>query len=1107
MGFVHLQVRSAYSLLQSSLSVESIARLAKECNMKSVALTDVRALYGAYLFQQVCDVNDITPIFGLTVQTGDEGTTSEWVILAKNDDGYARLVQLSSHLLKNELTNIPVQELIAYTKNCVVISTTNHEIITLMLTNEDDQLTAYKQRVLSQFEDFYIGLTMTDEVREERKTLHITRKCESFGLAYVALGDVCYGGKEDADVQRVLACIESGKRLDESGAPPLLLERHFASQEEMEQRFARFPQALANSIVISEKCNVRIPSGIRRIPKYPIHTNERSIDLLTEKCLEGLAARGKRNEKIYIERLNYELETIQSMDFVDYFLIVWDFMDYAHRQGIIVGPGRGSAAGSLVSYVLGITDVDPIAYGLLFERFLNPERISMPDIDIDFPDVRRDEMIRYVLERYGTDRVAQIVTFGTFGAKQAIRDACRVFGLSAKESDAFSKLIPNTLHIALADAKEQSRGLQNHLEVRRVHKQIFDLACKIEGLPRHTSIHAAGVIISDQPLVDYVPVTHGEVAMLTQWTGESLEKFGLLKMDFLALRNLTLIEQVTTNIQKELGTNFSWIDIPMNDAPTLAMIAKAETTGVFQFESDGMRNVLTRLKPTDFEDLVAVNALFRPGPMEEIQTYIDRKYGRKRVVYLHSDLEPILKPTYGVIVYQEQIMQIAAVFAGYRLGEADLLRRAVSKKELETLQNERAKFVRRSVEKGYPETTANALYDLIVKFANYGFNRSHAVCYSLIAYRLAYLKTHYPFQFYTALLNSVMGNELKLRDTIREARRNGVVIREPDISYSAYRFYVHDNTLVFPLLAVKQVGVKTVERIVRERNIRPFQDFIDFVVRMGEEANRKVVESLILAGAFGRFGVERNCLLASVQRVMEYATLVRPDNPDQLAFDLTTQYVPKPTYVRVSPMGKAQMLAYEREVFGFYLTAHPLDLYAPKVQVDQLTELSDASKRKGSVTVAVWIRSLRTIRTKKLESMCSMVIEDQSKEMDAIVFPQAFRSLGAQLKEETAVALVGTVRENNGREQFVVDALRTLQPIEETTSRLFLSIASQGDNGKKQAVAKVLKQFRGHVPVILYFADTKTYQDVSELFRIKPTEECLGVLRRLLGENAVVLKT
>ncbi len=604
----------------------------------------------------------------------------------------------------------------------------------------------------------------------------ILKLSEETGIPVTATGDVHYIRKEDKAAYRCLKAIKAGEKLTDAPAEDLP-DLDLKPLEEMQNIYREHPEALQASVEIAEQCRVDVSLGQTRLPSFPTPDGTSADDYLTDICMEGLRSRFGKPDERYLRRIQYELDVIKRMKFSDYFLIVWDFMKHAHEKGIVTGPGRGSAAGSLVAYVLYITDVDPIKHHLLFERFLNPERVSMPDIDIDFPDTRRDEVIQYVQQKYGAMHVAQIITFGTLAAKAALRDVGRVFGVSPKEADQLAKLIPSRPGMTLDEARQQSPQLDKRLRESSLLQQVYSIARKIEGLPRHASTHAAGVVLSEEPLTDVVPLQEGhEGIYLTQYAMDHLEDLGLLKMDFLGLRNLTLIESITSMIEKEENIKIDLSSISYSDDKTFSLLSKGDTTGIFQLESAGMRSVLKRLKPSGLEDIVAVNALYRPGPMENIPLFIDRKHGRAPVHYPHEDLRSILEDTYGVIVYQEQIMMIASRMAGFSLGEADLLRRAVSKKKKEILDRERSHFVEGCLKKEYSVDTANEVYDLIVKFANYGFNRSHAVAYSMIGCQLAYLKAHYPLYFMCGLLTSVIGNEDKISQYLYEAKGSGIRI-------------------------------------------------------------------------------------------------------------------------------------------------------------------------------------------------------------------------------------------------------------------------------------------------------------------------------------------
>lgn len=774
MAFVHLHVRSGYSLLNSTAKISDLVKKASELQFDALALTDENVLYGAIPFYLECQKYGIKPIIGMIARVKLEGEAGyPVVLLAKNNSGYRHLMKISSAIQTKAPDGIPEKWLRHYCGGLIALTPGNDgHIETLLAQNEWEkarEIAAIYQQLFNG--DFYLAIQRHGV--EETWQQELVRLSKEASIPLVATNNVHYLEKEDAFVHDCLLAIQQGVKLDENGRKKLRSDEYYLKPtEEIAALFADMPEAIANTEKIAAQCYIDIRFGEMKLPKYPVPGNENAHDYLRKLCFEGLRERIPSPALAYVERLEYELAIIKEMNFSDYFLIVWDFMKFARQQGMMTGPGRGSAAGSLVAYVLYITNVDPIHYGLLFERFLNPERISMPDIDIDFPDDRRDEVIQYVSHKYGEQHVAQIITFGTFGARAALRDVARVMGATAGEVDLLVKHLPNKLGVTLQEAYEQVPAFRKAVHASERSHKIFTTALRIEGLPRHTSTHAAGVVISEQPLSDIVPLQqgHGDI-YLTQYAMDVLEQLGLLKMDFLGLRTLTFIGNIRKLIHEKTKEVVDLANIPLDDQKTYELLSNGDTNGIFQLESEGMKQVLRKLKPSQFEDIVAVNALYRPGPMEFISVYIRRKHGEEAVTYLHPDLEPILRPTYGVLIYQEQIMQIAAKMAGFSLGQADLLRRAVGKKKKEILDQERTHFVKGCIEKGYSEALAHEVYDVIVRFANYGFNRSHAVAYSMLAYQLAYLKAHYPFYFYAALLTSVIGDEEKLADHIQEMRK------------------------------------------------------------------------------------------------------------------------------------------------------------------------------------------------------------------------------------------------------------------------------------------------------------------------------------------------
>jgi len=761
-----------------------------------------------------------------------------------------------------------------------------------------------------------------------------------------------------------------------------------------------------------------------KLPRYPTEKGVPAEQLLEYLCWQGFKERYSDSEQNdeKRKRLVYELSVIKRMDFSDYFLIVWDFMRYARESRILTGPGRGSAAGSMVAYTLYITDVDPIKHQLLFERFLNPERISMPDIDIDFPDHRRDEVIQYVSRKYGQLHAAQIITFGTFAAKAVLRDVGRVFGLNTKELDKLSRMVPGTLGITLEEAYKQSRQLQGFVRESDSQRLLFETALRLEGLPRHTSTHAAGVVLSEEPLVEVIPITKGhDDIYLTQYSMEYLEELGLLKMDFLGLRNLSLIESIVTSILRTTGQRINIKQIPLDDPLTYDLLSAGHTTGVFQLESEGMRSVLKRLQPNRFEDIVAVNALYRPGPMENIPQFIERKLGREKVVYPHPDLKPILENTYGVIVYQEQIMQIAAKMAGFSLGEADLLRRAVSKKQKEVLDRERAHFIAGAETKGYERKTADQIYDLIVRFANYGFNRSHAVAYSFIAYQLAWLKAHYPIPFMASLLSSAAGNERRTAQYIQELKQMNISLLPPSINHSGYSYLVEKGGVRYSLAAIKGVGGVALKEIFRARKEQKFNSLFDFCIRISPKAvNRKTLEALVVSGSFDEFGEDRAVLLASLDAALDHAQLVRPAGGEQGDLFSKESFMLQPKYTAVEPIPAEVKLSLEKEVLGFYLSDHPVSLYKQYFELLKIKPLYEFTASEPFGRAVVYISTVKKIRTKKGEQMAFLTISDQSDDMEAVVFPNVLRKIASDVMQGNILLIEAKMEQRQGKEQLII---------------------------------------------------------------------------------------
>ncbi|MCA1056923.1 DNA polymerase III subunit alpha [Rossellomorea aquimaris] len=1117
MSFVHLQVASAYSLLSSTISINGLVHKAKALGYTSLALTDKNMMYGAIPFYKACMKEGIKPIIGLTadVAVSDE-QSYPLVLLSKNNRGYQNLLKISSAIGAKASDGIPLKWLASYSEGLIAITPgPDGEIESLLMEGEAEKAKEAIGQYQSMFgkDCFYISLQKHGVKTEESLHPLIKRIAVEYDVKMVALNDVQYLDKEDHFAHECMSAIRDGVKLSEDDRAVLETEEYyFKTKEQMVELFTDDADALENTLKIADRCNVNIPFHQQLLPKYPLPEGITAQQELTHLCEKGLSGKLAEVTPAYLERLDYELEVIAKMGFSDYFLIVWDFMKFARERGILTGPGRGSAAGSLVSYSLGITDVDPMEHHLLFERFLNPERVSMPDIDIDFPDHRRDEVIEYVEAKYGPLHVAQIITFGTFAAKAALRDTGRVFGLNMKEQEQLSKLVPNQLGITLSEAYAKSKQLREFIEENELYKRLFNTALKLEGLPRHTSTHAAGVVISEDPLVQWIPIQGSASGIhLTQYPMDILEEIGLLKMDFLGLRNLSILERIVKNIKRGRDKHFSLDRIPANDQKTFELLSKGQTNGIFQLESDGMRNVLTRLKPTSFEDIVAVNALYRPGPMDNIPTYINRKHGKEKVEFAHPDLKPILETTYGVIVYQEQIMQIASKMAGFSLGEADLLRRAVSKKKKDVLDLEREHFVHGSTGKGYSKEVANGIYDLIVRFADYGFNRSHAVAYSMIAYQLAYLKTHYPEYFLSALLTSVVGNETKLSQYIREAKQYKIEILPPSVNVSKFSFSVEGKGRIrYSLGAIKGIGAQALKEIVSVRNDKPFDDLFDFCMRVSSKIiNRKILENLVLAGAFDEFNIDRATLLASLDVAIQHAELVNPEDDHDL-FKEEEAFLLKPKYVEVEEMGVETKLNFEKQVLGLYLSNHPVSSYRSILEHLGTTLISDA-KQGGRTSVGGYITSIRSIRTKKGEVMAFLEISDETGDLESVVFPAVYRQIMIHLKEGNVLWFEGKIEERMGKLQLIVNKVQTIEQLKEQKNghekKLFIKIPLGLDREAcMRDIQQLLHRNRGGHPVIVYIEQDKKSIKLSDSYKSAATPEVLGELERLLGERNVVLQ-
>ncbi|RXI98534.1 DNA polymerase III subunit alpha [Anaerobacillus alkaliphilus] len=1121
MEFVHLHVNTEYSLLRSSAKIEALVARAKELQFSEIAITDQSVLYGVIPFYKACKQVGIKPIIGLELCITTKNKDETWIILlAKSQVGYQNLMKLSSIsqvLGSNQKKQVEKHHLFSYCKDLIAISSPSKgEIQQLVLEGKSElALLTIKEYQTHFGDDFYIGIHDHGMATEKELNLKIVKLSREYQMNLVVTNQVVYIRKEDALAQRCLLAIEQGTTLEEIKTEFHTNEYYLKSKQEMEQLFSQIPEALLNTKKIADKCNLILNFGEHALPKFPLPAGVNSKEYLFKLCQEGLLTRYKLLTDEIQERLLFELKIIDQMQFNDYFLIVWDFMKFAHEKGMITGPGRGSAAGSLVAYVLHITNVDPIKYDLLFERFLNPERITMPDIDIDFPDTRREEVIEYVFQKYGKNHVAQIITFGTLAAKAALRDIGKVLGIPLKQIDSVAKQISSRPNLTIDEAVKETPSLQKLIQESDVITDWFHLAKRVEGIPRHASTHAAGIVISKDPLTDKVPVQKGHYeVLLTQYPMTILEEIGLLKMDFLGLRNLSFLEEIVSHIYQMEGKKINLESIPFDDQNTFQLLGVGDTTGVFQLESPGMRRVLSNLKPTEFEDIVAVNALYRPGPMENIPLFIAGKHNKRQVNYTHPDLKPILEKTYGVIIYQEQIMQIASKLAGFSLGEADILRRAVSKKKLETLEEQRNRFVQGCLKRGYDQKISNDVYDLIVRFANYGFNRSHSVAYSVISYQLAYLKANYPSAFFTALLTSAIGQPEKINQYIIDAKKKGIIVLTPSINKCSAGFIIgSSNDIEFGLAAIKNVGIRAIEEIVRERQKGGYyKNIFNFCARVSTRyINRRTLESLVAAGSFDDFGQHRASLLATLDYALEFGEQVRQQTEDRQS-QLFYEEVKVPEGIQVPPFKDSEKLHYEKEALGFYLSSHPIEDYSEVANSHNRILVADAlAKGEGIVRLAGLLETIRVVKTKKGEQMAFLKFSDESGELELTVFPKQYREFFALMKIGQLVFLEGKLEVSNERTQVIISKVLDVKNLSRSQIKegiLYLKIDQNHANQTKLVQLKsTLKMFPGNSKVILYYEERKQTVQLSDEFRITASNQCIEALNEMLGKGNVVLKS
>ncbi|MEW5921651.1 MAG: DNA polymerase III subunit alpha [Bacillota bacterium] len=1132
--FVHLHVHTEYSLLDGAARVSSIIERAHAFGMPAVAITDHGVMFGVIEFYKEARKRGIKPLIGCEVYVAPRGRFNReakqddhpyhLVLLARNMQGYRNLVKLVTLAYMEGFYYKPRvdRELLErYSEGLVALSAClAGEIPELLLRGEDEkarQVALWYRHVYGE-DNFYLELQdqgLQEQVELNRKLQELGEKT---GIPLVATNDVHYLEREDAEAHDVLLCIQTQKTVEDPNRLKFGGDGfYFKSGEEMKETFAAYPaEVLENTLKIAASCELEFDFDSIHLPPYDIPPSYKNAEeYLKALCYEGLAKRYAGPESHIQERLAYELNVINQMGFAGYFLVVWDFVRFARERGIPVGPGRGSAAGSLVAYALGITNIDPLRYGLLFERFLNPERVSMPDIDIDFCYERRDEVIRYVVEKYGEERVAQIITFGTMAARLAVRDVGRALGFNYGEVDRVAKMIPHELHMTIDRALDLNKDLQELYHSDKRYRRLLDTSRRIEGLSRHSSTHAAGVVIAGEALMEHVPLLKtSDGVVVTQFSMTVLEELGLLKMDFLGLRTLTIMEEAVRQInrQRSGGDTLSLDAIPLDDTRTFELLSQGETAGVFQLESSGMRSVLKDLKPTCFEDIIAVVALYRPGPMEQIPVFIESKHGIRAIKYPHAALESVLKETYGVMVYQEQIMEVAARMAGFSLGQADLLRRAIGKKKKEILDEQRVIFVDGVERKGYGRKLGEELYDLIVKFASYGFNKSHAAAYALIAYQTAYLKANYPVEFMAALLTGVMSSSEKVSLYIADCRRQGIKILPPDVNESELNFtVVGEKRIRFGLEAIKNVGRGAIEGIIETRQKEGrFISLHDFCHKV-RACNRKVVESLIKSGAFDSLGAFRSQYLNIMDKALAYGHQVEKERQngqisvftylnDEDAFSGSdADLLPS-----IPEFSVKEKLALEKEMVGLYISGHPLDQYAVIIEnlkgVLPVGELVEAGDRR-SVTVAGMINSLRRIYTKKGQPMCFMQLEDLTGEVEVIIFSDLYERHQNELQEDRVILLSGQT--DLKEEESVKIIAREITFLPQEPRQFCIRIDEERPLRELVDLRELLVSYHGAVPVYLYLNRSGKLVLTGQECWVKEDEELCWKIEELLGPGCV----
>ena len=1157
MSFVHLHVHTEYSLLDGACRIDRMMDRVKELGQDAVAITDHGVMYGCIDFYKAAKAAGIKPIIGCEVYVarrlmsdrihGVDNDPYHLVLLCKNRKGYENLCYLVSEAFLHGFYGKPridLELLRKHHEGLIALSACLAGAIPQYLMEESyDAAKEYALKLAAIMGKGNFYLELQDHGIEEQQAVNqgIRRIARETGLPMVITNDAHYLRREDAKMQDVLLCIQTGKTVDSENRMRFPSDDFYLkSEQELRELFPGCEEAIENTVRVAQMCNLDFVFHEYHLPSFPVPQGYTNEAYFKELCYEGFRERYPNPPKEYRDRLEYEIGVISRMGYVNYYLIVWDFIHFAKQSGIPVGPGRGSGAASIVAYCMHITEVDPMKYALIFERFLNPERVSMPDFDTDFCQERRGEVIEYVTRKYGSDHVAQIATFGTMAARGAIRDVGRALNFSYAETDVVAKLVPSTPHITLKEAIDTSPKLKEMYQNEERIRTLVDTAMSLEGMPRNTSTHAAGVVITADPVSSYVPLSTNDDTIVTQYTMTTIEELGLLKMDFLGLRNLTVIHDAEEQI-REFNPDFSINSIPDDDHETFEMLAEGKTQGVFQLESAGMTGVCINMKPTSIEDLTAILALYRPGPMDSIPMFIANKLDPSKIRYKTPLLEPILKVTYGCIVYQEQVIEIFRSLGGYTMGQADNIRRAISKKKMKVIESERKVFVygdpqqniSGAIAKGVREETAQSIYDEIVDFANYAFNKAHAVCYAVVAYQTAYLKCHYPKQYMAALMTSVLDSAEKISGYIAECKEIGIATLPPDINHSDDHFIVEGECIRFGLGAIKNVGHGLIKTMVMKRNEGgPFKTLEEFLERMGEgELNKRAVENFIKCGAMDCFGYHRSELLAVYESMMASVSSSRRKNlVGQMGlFSMLSQeeaaasmaIPPKEEFTR------GDLMAMEKETTGIYISGHPMDDYrtylknTSVVPIAALTGEDSIYKDEQVVCVAGIVQNYKMKMTRNNTMMAYVTIEDDTASIELIVFSNALNEHGGYLRENAAVVVAGKLSIRDDKDpQIIVNRVRPMsdftnplqrgimeqffprteaaRPLEGT---LYLRLPTE-NSPLQRKIRAILNMFPGESQAVLFFADTRMRRGT----RCQLRQAMLNELRNVLGEANVVLK-